>query len=136
ALAHMREHYGPMLATGTETLWESFEPVASLCHAFSATPVYQLSAHVLGVTPLSPGFARARIAPQLVDLRSASGRYPTPHGELAVEWSRDGESGLEVRIDVPAGIEAEFVVPPGYQEPPAARRLAAGTHRWRLPARR
>ena len=49
ALALMRERYGRMLARGATTLWESFDPTASLCHGFSATPVYQLSTEVLGV---------------------------------------------------------------------------------------
>src|ERR1700692_3138838 len=65
-----------MLARGAATLWESFEPTASLCHGFSATPVYQLSTEVLGVAPLEPGCARVRIAPQPVDLDWARGVVP------------------------------------------------------------
>src|SRR5580658_1581696 len=51
ALRLMRERYGPMLARGATTLWESFEPTASLCHGFSASPTYQLSRRLLGVSP-------------------------------------------------------------------------------------
>jgi hypothetical protein len=100
--------------------------VASLCHAFSATPVYQLPAHVLGVTPTEPGFRRARVAPQLGDLESAHGVYPTPRGGLVVHWQRFAHGDLEVRLDVPVDIEVEFHPPDGYD--PAAAQLGAGSH--------
>lgn len=128
ALDQMRAQYGPMLATGTETLWESFEPVASLCHAFSATPVYQLPAHVLGVMPLDPGFSRAAIAPQLGDLQWARGAYPTPSGAIEVDWSRAGRGGLDVHIIVPPGVEAAFEPPRGF-DPAESRLLQTGEHR-------
>ena len=64
ALRLMRERYGPMLARGATTLWESFEPTASLCHGFSATPTYQLSRRVLGVAPAAPGFAERDAQPR------------------------------------------------------------------------
>ena len=133
ALQHMRKLYGAMLATGTETLWESTEPVASLCHAFSATPVYQLPAHVLGVTPTEPGFRRAAIAPQLGDLDSAHGVYPTVHGGLGVRWQRSAHGDVTVRLDIPVGIEVEFTPPEGYD--PAAAPLGAGNHVLRLKRR-
>lgn len=114
ALEHMRRLFGPMLATGTETLWESSEPVASLCHAFSATSVYQLGAHVLGVTPLAPGFRRARIAPQFGDLDFARGAYPTPRGRIAVAWRRTGADTVTLQLEVPAGVEVEFEPPRDY----------------------
>ncbi len=133
ALQHMRQLYGAMLATGTETLWESTEPVASLCHAFSATPVYQLPAHVLGVTPTEPGFRRARVAPQLGDLESAHGVYPTPRGGLVVHWQRFARGDLEVRLDIPAGVEVEFNPPDGYDAGTAS--IGTGSNVLRLKRR-
>lgn len=130
ALAQMRSLYGPMLATGTETLWESSEPVASLCHAFSASPVYQLGAQVLGVQPLAAGFARARVAPQWGDLAHASGRYPTPRGPIGVSWRRRDDGVIEVDLEIPAGIEVEFVAPADHRladEKPTAA-LDPGRH--------
>jgi hypothetical protein len=131
ALEQMRRLYGPMLATGTETLWESFEPVASLCHAFSATAVYQLSAFVLGVTPAEPGFARAIIAPQFADLRWARGAYPTPHGPIRVEWSRVDERLVDLCLVVPPGVSATLQPPVGYRCA-AASSLTSGEHRLRV----
>ena len=79
----MRERYGPMLARGATTLWESFEPTASLCHGFSATPVYQLSTEVLGVSPLEPGFAPLPHRAAAADLDWARGIVPTVRGDVA-----------------------------------------------------
>jgi alpha-L-rhamnosidase len=131
AIDQMRLFYGPMLATGTETLWESFDPVASLCHAFSATAVYQLSAHVLGVTPVSPGFVRARVAPQPCGLAWARGAYPTPHGAIEVDWRRRDDGQLHVRLVVPQACTATFEPPSGFA-PASPRELAAGLHEFVL----
>ncbi|HET6629983.1 MAG TPA: alpha-L-rhamnosidase C-terminal domain-containing protein [Woeseiaceae bacterium] len=129
ALSHMRRFYGPMLATGTETLWESFEPGASLCHAFSATPVYQLSAQALGVSPAEPGFRRVRIAPRFADLEFARGTYPTPRGGIDVAWQRTPGGEIDVKLAVPEGTEAGFVAPPPYRLRAAASPLPPGEHR-------
>jgi hypothetical protein len=113
ALNLMRNFYGPMLESGTSTLWESHEPTASTCHAFSAGPVYHLSCHALGVRPLTPGFRRFQIAPQTADLQFAKGIYPTVRGDIHVEWARS-ERQFELRIEVPDGTEAEVKPPEGF----------------------
>jgi alpha-L-rhamnosidase len=101
ALDDIRRLYGPMLETGTTTLWESFSPAASLCHGFSATPVYQLSRHLLGISPATPGYETFELCPQPADLAWAKGRVPTPHGPIAVEWWADGER-LQVNVEPPS----------------------------------
>jgi hypothetical protein len=115
AVAHMRRLFGPMLATGTETLWESNETSASLCHAFSATAVYQLPAHVLGIMPESPGCDRVRIAPQFAELDFAEGKYPTPHGAVETSWRRRQNGEIDITVVIPRGITAVFDAPPGYE---------------------
>jgi len=128
-LALIRDRYGRMLERGATTLWESYDPTASLCHGFSATPVYQLSTEVLGVFPLEAGFRRFRVAPQLADLAGARGVFPTVRGDVCVGWKREpGE--LRLAVDVPEGTEAEVIAPTGYSL--AETLLAAGTHRLKL----
>ncbi|MCC6560207.1 MAG: hypothetical protein IT478_02515, partial [Xanthomonadales bacterium] len=127
ALGAMRRHYGPMLATGTETLWESFDPAASLCHAFSATPVHQLSAHALGIAPIEPGFARFSVSPQLADLTHVSGAYPTPRGPVSVSWRRT-DAGCEGEVQVPPGLIAIPVAAVGHRLVAGAAECSAGTH--------
>lgn len=112
ALAHMHNYYRPMLEAGATTLWESFEPSASLCHVFSATPVYQLSRHALGVQIAGDGFSKVRVAPQFGDLDWAAGAYPTPLGAVNVNWRRDSDK-VDMEIDAPASMEIEITPPSG-----------------------
>jgi hypothetical protein len=113
-LALIRTRYGPMLARGATTLWESFDPTASLCHGFSTTPLFQLSAEMLGVQPTAPGFAAFRLAPQLGDCDYARGAFPTGRGDIGVGWERSG-SDLTVDVTVPDAITGVFVPPVGYR---------------------
>ena len=126
----LRARYGPMLARGATTLWESFEPTASLCHGFSTTPVYQLSTEALGVAPLAPGFARFRLAPQPADLDWARGVVPTVRGDIEVAWERRGDE-VAMDITVPEGAEARVVAPAGYRIVDGDDRFGAGRHRLR-----
>jgi hypothetical protein len=112
ALRLMRERYGPMLARGATTLWESFEPTASLCHGFSATPTYQLSRRVLGVAPAAPGFAEIELAPDLADLDHAEGVVPTPRGDVEARLERT-KDGFVARYRTPNGVAARAAPPPG-----------------------
>jgi hypothetical protein len=130
ALRLIRERYGPMLARGATTLWESFEPSASLCHGFSATPVYQLSTEALGVYPLAPGFTRFRVAPQPADLTWARGVFSTVRGDVDVAWERTADR-LALEVTVPDGSQATVEAPAGappYETTP----LAPGRHRIQL----
>jgi len=127
ALAQMRRTYEPMLATGTTTLWESFDPSASLCHAFSATAVYQLSANALGVQPKEIGFRRASIAPQPGNLQKARGIYATVNGNIHVNWRTQGET-FELHVELPPGVEADILAPPGYLSQGGALIIGPGSH--------
>ena len=113
ALRLMRERYGPMLARGATTLWESFEPTASLCHGFSATPTYQLSRRVLGVAPAAPGYAEIELAPDLADLAHAAGVVPTPRGDVEASLERT-KDGFVARYRTPTGVGARAVPPPDF----------------------
>jgi alpha-L-rhamnosidase len=106
-----------------------------LSHGWCSTPLVQMSAHVLGVTPSSPGFKTIAIQPHLCDLTWAKGRVPTPHGDVAVSWTR--ESGkftakFTLEVDVPTGCEADVTLPAGLFAKPTihldGRRAAAKAH--------
>jgi alpha-L-rhamnosidase len=112
ALRLMRERYGPMLARGATTLWESFGPTASLCHGFSATPTYQLSRHVLGVKPAAPGFAAIELRPHLHDLEFVDGIVPTVRGDVNVRLEKNAD-GFSLRAQVPKDITLTVAAAPG-----------------------
>lgn len=76
-------------------------------HAWQCTPLYQMSARILGVTPLTPGFAKIRIAPTTCGLNWARGVVPTPHGPVTVNWKRQ-DYGYVVDVRVPGGTAARF----------------------------
>lgn len=97
----IRKQYGPMLASGATTLWESFEPVASLCHGFSATPVYQLSRHMLGITPAEPGYRAFRVTNAGAAAGEARGTIPTRWGAIDIVWS-SLPVGRQAQIEHPA----------------------------------
>jgi len=80
----------------------------SLCHAWASGPTAWLSANVLGIQPLEPGFAAAAIVPHLGDLEWARGSYPTPFGPIAVEHERDRDGQIHSFIDAPTEIRMKM----------------------------
>ncbi|MDI6858576.1 MAG: family 78 glycoside hydrolase catalytic domain [Dehalococcoidia bacterium] len=109
-LANIRRRWGAMLAAGATTIWEVWHPHVSQCHGWSTTPTFDLSTEVLGVSAAAPGFQRVRIAPQPVDLDWARGVYPTVHGDIRVDWRREGKE-LRLSCGVPSGVVAELALP-------------------------
>ena len=105
------ERLGPwhaMLDLGLTTFAEKPDPTRSDCHAWSASPVYELLATVCGIEPASPGFATVRIEPHLGHLQQATARMPHPQGEITVSLRREG-SGVTAEISLPEGITGKFV---------------------------
>ncbi len=74
-------------------------------HAWNATPLFQMSGVILGVTPLEPGFKTFAVSPHPCDLQWAKGTIPTPHGQIVLEWHRD-RGGLNLKVEVPSGTQA------------------------------
>lgn len=81
----------------------------SLCHGWASGPTAWLSRHVLGVTPLEPGFTKARIAPMLGDLDWAEGTYPTPRGPIRVRHERRPDGSIRSWVTAPEGVAIEVV---------------------------
>ena len=87
--------------TTIEEFWNAPIGQASRAHAWSATPTYDLTAHILGVQPLTPGYTQAQIRPYFGPLNSLKGRVPTPHGFIDIDVTREGGT-----ITIPQGIVA------------------------------
>lgn len=100
-------YWEPMLLAGATSFWETprggddFTNAGSLCHGWSALPVYYYGAYVLGVRPLAPGFTRFAVSPYPDRFSHAGGRIPTPSGSIGVNWTRETE-GLRVELTGPA----------------------------------
>ena len=109
-LANLRERWGAMIQAGSTTLWEIWSPLASQCHAWSTTPTFDLSTYVLGITPLTDGFVKALIAPQLLDLTWVQGRFPTPQGAIELAWERN-EQTFQLTLILPDAMPFELRLP-------------------------
>jgi hypothetical protein len=112
-LGMIRKRYNPMIERGATTLWESYEPTASLCHGFSATPTYQLTSGLLGLRPEGLSFARLRIAPLPTDLERLEGLLDTVHGGVEARLFNDRDQ-LRLEANLPEGLNFEVSAPEGW----------------------
>ena len=113
------------LALGLTTWAETADPSRSDCHAWGASPNFELFRTVLGIDSAAPGFHRVIIRPNLGKLEHVSGAIPHPKGEIAVNLAKRGGS-LEAEVTLPPGVEGEF------QWSGQSRKLASGTQRFRV----
>ncbi len=119
AVNDIREYYGYMLDHGATTFWDLCDPTEpagidhslphalSQCHGWNGGPCYLLPAHVLGVQPAEPGFARVVVRPALADLAWAEGVIPTPHGDIFVHW--DSTPSVTGHVTLPPGVTGEAI---------------------------
>jgi len=79
-------------------------------HSSGCGLVMSLSRHVLGVYPAKPGFQECRIAPKPGRLKWAKGSYPSPKGDIKVDWQADN-SGFTINVDLPRGMKTVLSAP-------------------------
>jgi hypothetical protein len=99
--------WGAMLDRGLTTWAETEDPTRSDCHAWGASPNFELFRTVLGIDSAAPGFRRVMIRPYLGGLSKASGSIPHPRGEIAVRLVRS-QGKLEAEVSLPDGITGDF----------------------------
>jgi hypothetical protein len=80
----------------------------SECHAWSASPNYDLLTIVCGIQPGAPGFKSVKITPHLGDLKWIKGTMPHPSGTIALDLKRRAESGIQGTIHLPNTLSGEF----------------------------
>ncbi|MBV9761385.1 MAG: alpha-L-rhamnosidase N-terminal domain-containing protein [Acidobacteriaceae bacterium] len=113
--AHLGDRYleslGPwreMLRDGLTTWSEWNGPdTRSDCHAWGASPNFEIFRTLVGVESAAPGFRKVRIAPNIGTLKRVSASMPHPEGEIALELSNETRFTADVRL--PQGISGEFV---------------------------
>lgn len=111
----------------TFALWEDWKTQAELhltswvedpvsvrsdCHAWGALPLHEFPAELLGVQPLTPGFASIAVAPRIGELQAASGAVITPHGAVHIDWSIH-EGRFRLLIERPGTIPVQITLPGG-----------------------
>ncbi|GET28483.1 alpha-L-rhamnosidase C-terminal domain-containing protein [Prolixibacter sp. SD074] len=97
-----------MLTKGLTTFAEKPDPTRSDCHAWSASPGYDLLATVAGIEPSSPGFKTVKIEPALGPLQFIKGNFPHPEGMIEFDLKRKGTNGITGRIILPANLTGIF----------------------------
>ena len=81
----------------------------SLAHTGGVQTGYMLSKHVLGVMPTGPGFETCAIRPRPGGLEYARGTYPTPKGDIRIDWQQN-DKVFRLSIVLPDSIKADVVL--------------------------
>ena len=116
ALARLRDRYAEMIESPITTLWEGWELNSATYgggtynHAWSGGPLTLLSSRVVGVEPLTPGWATFRVAPRMGSLEHARAVVPAPQGEVVAEARQSGGQ-FALDVVVPPGTRATLDVP-------------------------
>ncbi len=112
ALGPWREMLNQGLTTWAE--WNGPD-TRSDCHAWGASPNFELFRTVAGIESAAPAFERVRISPNLGTLKHVVANMPHPKGEIKVDLKRSSDQALTANIDLPAGITGEFLFAGLYQ---------------------
>ena len=92
-----------MLDIGLTTFAENPEPTRSDCHAWSASPLYEMLSLVAGVMPASPGFSTVHIKPHPGTLKSFDAVVPHPNGDIKVSLRNN-----QWELSLPKGVTGTF----------------------------
>jgi hypothetical protein len=88
---YISELWGNMLYNGATSFWETekgaedFDMAGSLCHGWSAVPIYVYFRYILGIYPTSPGFEKYDVKP-ISPLHQFRGIVPTPYNDIVVDF--------------------------------------------------
>ncbi len=90
-LSDIEEQWGYMLYNGATTFWETilgeadFDGAGSLCHGWSAVPIYIFWRYIVGIYPKAPGFIEIENNPVCKGVVRAEGVLKTPQGILNIK---------------------------------------------------
>ena len=109
-----------MIARGATTIWEEWEGIdadgsahASLNHYSKGAVISFLHRYTAGLQILEPGYRRFRVAPRPGGgITSAHTHHDSPYGRIEVAWQLNDDAG-EIDVTVPAGTEADLLLPDG-----------------------
>ena len=72
-----------------------------LCSARATEPMAWLVEHVIGLTPIEPGYQTVQIAPSLGDLTWAELSLPSPRGIVTIRHERRHDGSLHSAVTIP-----------------------------------
>ncbi|MDQ2775079.1 MAG: glycoside hydrolase family 78 protein [Acidobacteriota bacterium] len=103
-LGPWREMLGEGLSTWAE--WNGPD-TRSDCHAWGASPNFELLRTIAGIDSEAAGFKRVRIAPNLGSLKHVTAEMPHPHGMIRIDLKQDGGK-LSGEVELPGDVDGEF----------------------------
>ncbi|ACU63086.1 alpha-L-rhamnosidase-related protein [Chitinophaga pinensis] len=116
AITRMKNRFTPMINSWSSTLWEDFTEANSNAgyssnnHAWSAGPLYVMSAYMLGIRPTQPAYAEFIFAPQPGGVTQYSGLIPSVKGNISASFSL-GSNSFTQSLIAPSGTTAIVSVP-------------------------
>ncbi|MBO5668518.1 MAG: family 78 glycoside hydrolase catalytic domain [Lentisphaeria bacterium] len=103
--------WGNLVANGATALWEMWNGKASRNHIMFAEPSAWMYRYLAGISPLAPGFAKVRFAPNFVpQVDHVRAEHLAPAGKIAAEWRRTGNT-INCCFTLPDGISAVVELP-------------------------
>lgn len=102
--------WSQMLYRGATSFWETskghadFGGAGSLCHGWSAIPIYFYQAYLLGIKPVENGFKKFSVVPYTGIVDKSQGTVMTPSGPIDVEWENVG-SKTQIKVSHPRELE-------------------------------
>jgi hypothetical protein len=97
-----------MLKDGLTTWSEWNGPdTRSDCHAWGASPNFEIFRTLVGIEPAAPGFRAVRISPNIGTLKHVSASMPHPKGQITVDY--DNEHRFMAEVTLPDGVSGELV---------------------------
>lgn len=97
-----------MLDQGLTTFAETDQNPRSDCHAWSASPLFDLLHTVAGIQPASPGFDSVLIEPNFGRLTFIEASFPHPRGLVKLSLERKGTAIIKGYIELPPGLNGRF----------------------------
>lgn len=108
-----RSWYNMIKVGSTITLeaWDNkYKPNQDWNHVWGAVPANIISRKLMGIEPLSPGWNKISIKPQIGNLSSASIDVPTVKGTIHAAYRQDG-NGFGAVLSIPANTLTEVSLP-------------------------
>ena len=103
------EPWNIMLDLGLTTFAEREFDMRSDCHAWSASPCFDLLHTVTGIYPAEPGFKSVVIAPNPGKLKFIKATMPHPEGDIKVDLKRKGKKGISGSVSLPGNLSGVFI---------------------------
>jgi alpha-L-rhamnosidase len=113
---------------GATTIWERWNSVLpdgsisdtgmnSLNHYSYGSIAAWMYRHLVGISPIEPGWRKVRLTPKHCgELSYAKAEVLSPLGAFKFSWERDSDGGISVMGEVPFGARAELVLEDGVIE--------------------